>query len=953
MKLSSSTGTVLKELKKLKVSTRNKVRALSSAKDKESVKIFNGIRKKGSVQEIVQSEITIRAILKDNSVIPETFPIETQTKDNYLRVATLKLSKQLAILDCLVGREYEKLSGFLNDLSELNSSIILGRSVDADNIFKKIIDDYGYSHLLLRKSVLFRSANETRSEIIEGFLEDCGLRDNNNIVTSLIHCYKESQDFLGMKRSILNNRNNEEWNKYSKDILRIAFHPHAKNKSELSSLILSCLQSSLIDAIVISKVNSRLFDVEKYPNLSLAFDALERASLGADRIVELYESFDDAEDLFYHQSSAWFENGDVISYRQLQDHFYDAPESYYLDLNEDLVSSIESWVAVDKIGDLISAKDLTKHSICGLKKIEESGLITRSSILNFLIYKAEGACYISESDLLELMGKTSALARTLHVKYAKNLAAGLDSDLARIIIYLLVAKRSRSELDNHKLCSSLQRFVIKNNDRSLLKFFEYLAERNMHVAQYTYEVCNEDFISTLTRLIKSSLMITETRADLHKWMGDVTGDPAYHDRARSLLIDHQINLVRDEIDDNRIYVDTIRFTEWLADEVGQELSSLLLVMEHNNELMSGNEPQLISIIERCYSEFNSNRYFGIASYLGRRIRHGTFKGHLYSDVISIEEGSEFLTSDYINKAKWDNWKKSYEEKIDSIIVDKLHVESSQKKEGFLRPNIRDIKKQEILLACMADMLRDFGENQQINNTYQLIVEYCWRLAEVDLKSINSYLKNRKQQLISFEELAPSRGGLYGYELMLYRDFTRELQKRISEKFSIMYGWFKRPQSISPKASLGLLFKAVVVEVQQTFKKFNPATDFTEDADIELIGGAYHLLYDALYVVVYNAAKHGKVNGYFDHDFRIDYESSVKALRCKIVSENSDGHSDEYIRSKIQVSPDEDIDNAQTDEGRSGIRKLYNLERYDNSFNIDQIDCVDGNVVIQFSYRLVH
>lgn len=76
------------------------------------------------------------------------------------------------------------------------------------------------------------------------------------------------------------------------------------------------------------------------------------------------------------------------------------------------------------------------------------------------------------------------------------------------------------------------------------------------------------------------------------------------------------------------------------------------------------------------------------------------------------------------------------------------------------------------------------------------------------------------------------------------------------------------ECLTEKASLGLLFRAVVAEVQSPYPQFEPAVDDSGD-DIELFGGAYHVLYDSFYVAVFNAAKHGKCNGRVDRRFIVE------------------------------------------------------------------------------------
>lgn len=946
-------GNIGKELKKLKVPIRNKVRAIISSTDKVSIEIFNNLRKTASPKEIVQAEKSIANLLKNNSVIPEHFPVTPQTNENYHRACNLDLQKQLDILEQIVYLNFEKLEIFSEKIKKLNLEISSSNYKKSDETIHEIIESYGYSHLLLRKSILIKSlSNNEKLKYSNELSEESGLSRNNNLVTSLIHCYKESQDFVGLKRSIMHTRNLGDWNRFSRDMLRLAFHPHAEDEEQLSQMIVSNLQSSLIDAVIITKINTRLLKNKKYTYLFKLHKILESSSLKINDIAEIYLEKEEPEDIFYQHSSAWIESDTIVKYRLLQDNFYDDPNSYYIKINDDLLSIINDWVAINDISLLNYSTNITKHSFSSLKKIENKGSVTKSAIFSYIIHTCEGKTYISEEDIIKLMGITAGLDRIINVEHIKSLAINLDSDFSKIILYLLIAKKSSNERDNHKLRSTLQRYIISNHESNLLNFIESVSEKSMAIARYTYDVCTEDFIATLSRIIKSSREITETRASLHQWMGEVTGDNTYLDRARNLIIDHQINLIRGEIDDNRIYVDTNRFTEWLTNEVSRDLSSILLIMEHNNELASIDEPQIISIIERCYFEFCTNKFFGIASYLGRRIRHGTFKGHLYSDVITIENNNTLLRMNTITKHKWDNWKIDYENKIDTIVREKLHIQTTQKSDGFLKPNIKDIRKQEVTIACIKNILLDFNKNHQVQNSIQLIVEYCWRIAEIDLKSINSYLKNQKPNITSLNELTEHRASTTYENKLQIKDFTRELHSRINDKFTIMYGWFKRPQSVSPKASLGLLFKAVVAEVQQTFKYFSPNIKFEEKDDIELMGGAYHLLYDAFYVIVYNAAKHGKSNGFFKYSFDVT-QNKKRALECTIESENKNCESDDTVNQKLKVSSSDDIDNAQMHEERSGIRKLYHLERYDNNFSIIKISCENGKVITKFSYDLVH
>ncbi|KRV67128.1 hypothetical protein AO738_25640 [Pseudomonas citronellolis] len=171
----------------------------------------------------------------------------------------------------------------------------------------------------------------------------------------------------------------------------------------------------------------------------------------------------------------------------------------------------------------------------------------------------------------------------------------------------------------------------------------------------------------------------------------------------------------------------------------------------------------------------------------------------------------------------------------------------------------------------------------------------------------------------------------------------------------MYGWFKRPLSVSPKASLPLLYKAVIEEVKETFPDFDAESDFEERNDLELMGGPYHILYDAFYVVVYNAAKHGKPRGIMKREFGIHTNEADKGgkVYIKISSEIKDDDNESLIAERLEVRSDADIENAHLEEIRSGIRKLYQLERADSCFAVDEISCMNRMVNIHLSYKLEH
>jgi hypothetical protein len=945
------------ELKKLDIRARNQVRAIVASEAKDGVRILNSLRHKRSVQELIRINVVLDAFGSVSSLtIPQLFPSHPETEENYRRLEPLPLAKQLALLDALCKAHAEKLGKAVDLLRQINIAILKKDCVLASSLIGIAYQAVGASHLLLRKAALVSVQKQDGEELsgVDLLLEDAGIRSNNLVSSSLINCFQDGQDFLSMKKSMLNLPNKGELNKFTRDILRLAFHPHARDTEDFCELLHSSSQSSLLDATVIAKVNRYFFEPLNFPYLNEFFDKLEAIS-DLEDIARQYVDVEDGEELFYKRSSAWLENSSIVQYRTLQDHFYDIPESPYIELSPALLDRIGTWVADIALADLPGVQKMTRHTSGVLSVLERDGFTTRSAVFNYLVAKCEGYATLSEDGLIALMSRTRDLSKTVNPRYLKNLAACSSSPIVKLIYYLLIARKSKNEADDHQLRRILQQIVIEKHNGRLPEFLVSVSGRSRIVAEYMYEVFTEDFIAKLSRITHTASQITETRAALHRFMGEMTGEKIYLDRARTLLIDHQINKLRNEIDDNRIYVDASRFLEWINDELMRELNAVLTSMDLVSPGVTEANPQVLHIISRCYASFCGSTVFGIASYLGRRIRHGTFKGHLYSSLINLSKSARYapLLEEQQVKQVWTAWQTRYEAIINEIIVERLHVESPSKRQALLKPGLDDLHKVEIANACARAMWRDYSDRKTSQLLPQILVEYCWRMLEVDLRNVNTFLKGKKQELIGADLLTKIKACAYRGDLAAV--FCRDLTHHINEKLTAMYGWFKRPVSVSPKASLSLLFGAVVAEVQDTFPYCCVSHESEGEADLELVGGPYHVLYDAFYVVIYNAAKHGHPQGTIARNFKIVMGSRGEQLAANITisSRIRDCDTDEYVNSRLKVNPEDNLENAQVSEDRSGIRKLHQLARADPNFSVEFLSCINREVIVSMSYSLEH
>ena len=667
-------------LKKLNLKTRNKVRAIYASEDKDAVKILNKLREELPVQKILDVEKILSSFQNTETILPEIFPKKFQTKESYTRLAPLSLDRQLSLLNYLVKDNYKKIDLYIASLGKLNNLIINHEFGEASLEIKLITEKFGTSHCLLRKVVLVNEANEVsqdHSHPQDSYLTELlneAVSDSKVITSSLIHCYQEEQDYLGIKRSIMGLQIQGNSNKYTRDISRLAFHAHAKDIPELSEFIQSNLQSSLLDALIIIKVNSNLLDLANYEYIVDSINKLENIAPVLDEIFSINKSIEnrDIEYIFLKQSSAWLESKAVVSYRYLVDHFYDTPESEYFDITSKLIERAGQKILPENIVDLLSGDNLIDEGGEVLHIAMSKGTVARSSIFNYLVYTKQSELSISEEQLYGLMSKTSDLDRTIHVPSMKNILPMIPSKQAKLILRLLIAKKSKCEVDQITLKSLMEKTLKETHDGNLINLVDDMSKKSEALAFYLYETCNEDFIARMTRVIRSTGEITKTRAALHTWRGLYSDESLYLDRARNLTINSQIDKIRGEIDDHRIYVDTTRFSEWFVDDISSQMGSLLLIIDNSESLNQAENPQLTDLIDQCFNIFCSNSFFGISSYLGRRIRHGTFRGHIYSSVINhIENKYSLLLKSNLVDVEWSKWKDNYEKRVTKIIDEKL------------------------------------------------------------------------------------------------------------------------------------------------------------------------------------------------------------------------------------------------------------------------------------------
>lgn len=250
----------------------------------------------------------------------------------------------------------------------------------------------------------------------------------------------------------------------------------------------------------------------------------------------------------------------------------------------------------------------------------------------------------------------------------------------------------------------------------------------------------------------------------------------------------------------------------------------------------------------------------------------------------------------------------------------LHINSKRKPNGLIIDNFNTNFKKSLANHMLIDVLNSYLVYGDYLEIPYIITEFCWRIIEEDLISIRKTLMEYK-----------SKHTINSYEFYSIKqlnkkdiqDFCQDLNSITAEKFRIISSWFSKPSIASPSADLNLLFKSVVSEIKGFFPRFNPDMLLDEN-DFNISGGVYFAIYDALYILIYNAALYGKNE--CELKFKVKYLFEDRNINISVISEVHTDDALDAAEKLINSALSATFVDAHINEGRSGIKKLRQMEK---------------------------
>jgi len=917
--------------------TRNILRGIIGETDTHKVrKSFEKIRRVSSRYDYKKSFEVIKgnSLFERNPVSRDFNKVCPKGLDN-----TIRFSKGEIIES--INNNSTRLLQILILYKELMQALSAVNYDQALEVIENIIDSYGVSCFLVR--ILFYMRNHVDDseehgvvlENIDVILDKIEVGNVRYLESAIRELSNPRTDYF----NICNKIKDLEGNDFTVYIANNFITHVVKNESQFIDTLSAYYEFSLIDAFLYFSVFQRLelpftggIECINIDLLQL-FQDIEKVDVN----IDLYNNVEDESSglSFYRECFLILENKESFNYKTMHGAIFnknEQKEQGRLPIEKRLLNEYFSEVrSLDDIRNTeASAYRINFEKYC----MSSCNQFENSNALLFCIEQKDADIDGKEKEFVGLMTHTGEIGLICQKHYIQKIKENAITDELKLVIACLMSIKDKRQIVEHELRSVIQDITVRKFESNITMLISDLYEISPSVTEHLIQICDETFLSKLFHITNKPNKAIEDRADILEWYGKKSGDIAYVKRAKNLRIDVQISRAKGTIDDSRIYVDPLKFTQWINDNILNDLTLLLEELGNISEIKAVNiewgkvgsgilhNERIASLLLRCYEEFCNNKLFGIASYLGRRIRHGTFKGTGLREVKDFESDSRyqklFSKQEFLNC--FSKWMESYDSMLEELKSSNLYVKSKKQPKGMISCEFDTSSKKLVANRMYLDTCNSFINNEYSQELPYIITDYCWRIIEEDLSNIRKSLMEKKAKYAVFKFDHNSLA--YG-KRKCAQDFCQELNSATADKFRTISSWFNKPSIASPSTDLVLLFKAVLSEINGFFTNYSPDIKVNE-REFQINGGLYFVIYDALYILIYNAAKYGVETGLLE--FNTELPSDEKVIKISIASEVINNGKLLEAKKLIDKSLVADFEDAHVIEGRSGIKKLRLLEK---------------------------
>jgi len=591
--------------------------------------------------------------------------------------------------------------------------------------------------------------------------------------------------------------------------------------------------------------------------------------------------------------------------------------------------------------------------------------LLRATFLARLLEQNPGPLLEHRDELAELISENPEIhgfvKRTSIIKMIKHSQA---EDLLSFVLRDVLFKQKRSRDNDLERRIVFMSIINKSNHINIAEFIRETSIELPAVANFIANTCTRTFLERLYLLMSSIKDVIRTRIEICEWMGSNSEENENLKEEISSLKREYANLdTRSDLDSTRIHVDEESLREWfwetqkaavnrliqtvLAEGKGSGNFSLLRFLstkdKHQNhddvkiESQLGSEHLLLTIFSATLTAFASDKSFGLDAYLSRRIRHGTLSGSIMTPLsrivkrieeLRIQELPEDIDPSQDIGALTVQWRKAFAVHLDDARKNVIQLQQNSER-GLISADWRTAHNIAHVDAAISRIRSRIIESKGVYDIFPDLYALCWDCIEPDLAQLRRYLL---RELLPRENAALMSiwSNLNPRSRAVAHNGFQHLGMTLQNKIHEVCGWFIRPVFRRDSYSLRMLITSTLSIVRELDENYEFEEDIDVSDDLTLNRASFDVFGDLLFVVLGNAAKHGKRKGTIKVTSTStvdDNGETIIAVDVRSLVDDLEVHelAVDRIQSAMQIDAKE-IDKAAVGEGFSGLGKAVGIMR---------------------------
>ena len=917
------------------------------------------------------------AILMCHSELDEiyfgpAFPTTTSTIYITPKRREVSLPIECAFQTARLRHNFHRLLKASEALGRINTAILSGELLRSCGLCEEFLAEFGFSATLARKVIYIAllatsESSEKREDSFEristSLLQKFFTKESSRMYSQFLNltidiCDREAECFETMKEHMRILDASQDSSK--------TFPPHfAMMRRTLFPVSISSIidnigllyfsSSTAVDLLVDLSIASTNVDVIPHSLRPLyqehefikAQEKLQPSEGTLEKFLQL-PHVQDAEQVFYRTASIFPEVLALARWRRAIDF-----EFYVRD---------ESSLPPELASEGYFPSDLTLTGLCEFSKkgkgdflhefrVSNSGTFLRTVAVLNRIRNGDSLSELAPDAIRVLLSRTTGFSRILHRNELLDLKERSEGEEADVVVFLamvMLNEREPSEDLAFEMRMAFQKVVIESHKSDIVNFLNWLYGRTESLCPVVVELCDIAFLERLYLINSSYAEVLSNRERICRWTAETFDRPEYITIADRLALDSKVRMIREGIDETRIFVDVLRYKQWSLDALAPILRKFervvsvapVAVTESTRTLATSRTaketPAASSDFwfdlasQEAFSAFCHNKLFGVDSYLSRRIRHGTLAGTL---IIPIQEKiAEFRRVQEANLGADDTQRltrvlERYRSIVSRIRDDMLHFRSKEKMEGLFFPGaVGTTTRKSLSVDFRNRIVQFFRDGYSASDVCPLFLDHCWDLLTEDLIRIQNELRR-----IFRSEIRPLlRSIVDGRDAQIFwRQFAADLDQTAEGLFSNLLGWFEKSEGSAMLVTVRELVAVVVEEVSGYFPNYRGEYCLDRGGDESLSGLTYQTVYDLILLFFMNIAQHADpgATARVTSEFTERESSDITKLRIRIISKNLSTTSDDDVRVAIEEAlENDDHGDSMVREGKSGLGKATALIR---------------------------